>query len=552
MSLSPRAAAPPALAALAGVSIVAYVRVFSGTAWIAPALLGAWLPIALVALLRRAGLPRWAAAAVALGLGVAYVAAAASLLPPFSEVPLPAGHGLLARVGRAVADAWGALDTTYTPVTPGPGLLGVQLCAVWAGGVVSALCLGDGPPLAIHPWILLFVFAAGVGTSRDQQVLVVAFLGALLAVLYAEAWGHAARHASFASGARGPPGIRAAAGSAALAVVAALAVPPAASGYLEGGPRLGTESSNTTVLSPIVQILPRLNDRTSRVLFTVEADRPSYWKLASLDRFDGNTWSASGEYRPVRDVVPLDERPGGRSVPLTQTYTIEGLGGVWVPAAYVPSRLSGITVSADPVRGTLATDGLRRGQRYTVVSETPVPTPDLLRRAGTRGAPEGSTQLPSGLPGVIGRLAAQVAGTAATAFDQALAIQSFLRTFDYRQDIPPGHSGSYLVHFLTELRAGYCEQFAGSMAVMLRTLGIPARVAVGFLPGLETHDGFVVGNEEAHAWPEVWFHDVGWVAFEPTPRSGVSPAAYATPPVVGPGRAGAPTPTAPGSSSPPG
>src|SRR5919198_5447631 len=99
MRLSPRAAAPLALAALAGVSVVAYVRVFSGAAWLPPALLGAWLPIALMAALRRAGLRRWAVAAAGLGSGVVFVVAAVALLAPFSQTPLPAASWLAGPVG---------------------------------------------------------------------------------------------------------------------------------------------------------------------------------------------------------------------------------------------------------------------------------------------------------------------------------------------------------------------------------------------------------------------------------------------------------------------
>jgi hypothetical protein len=86
------------------------------------------------------------------------------------------------------------------------------------------------------------------------------------------------------------------------------------------------------------------------------------------------------------------------------------------------------------------------------------------------------------------------------------------------------------------------------MAVMLRTLGIPSRVAVGFLPGQESGDSFVVGNEQAHSWAEVWFHDVGWIPFEPTPRSGVGPPAYAPSQATRP--VGPPATPSPGTTSP--
>ncbi|MGH2719586.1 MAG: DUF4129 domain-containing transglutaminase family protein, partial [Actinomycetota bacterium] len=114
--------------------------------------------------------------------------------------------------------------------------------------------------------------------------------------------------------------------------------------------------------------------------------------------------------------------------------------------------------------------------------------------------------------------------------------------------VQAGSSSDYLYTFLTQTRRGYCEQFAGAMAVMLRTLGIPARVAVGFLPGNATATtaagmtSYTVTGDDAHAWPEAYFAGIGWVRFEPTPRQGVDtpPYALAAPPVQQP----QPTPSA--------
>jgi transglutaminase-like putative cysteine protease len=548
-----RPAGALALLALSGTSVAAYLRIFNGRAWLLPAVGAACLPILMIVGLRRAGLPREAAGAITLAAGAAYL---------FVVVRSGAGTGrVLAQplttrdALEAIVQAAAALDKTYTPADPSTGLVGILLGALVLAAVVSAAYLGQqGPPVAALPWIVVFVFAGAVGTPDHRLVLAVCFLVSLLALLYTEAWGRTAAVAQAAGvpdQPRGPPGLGAATATAAVVLALAMAAPSVATGILEGGPRIGNTTDNQTVLSPIVQILPRLNDPTPRVMFTVEAARPAYWRLTSLDRFDGDTWSASGEYLPVDTDVVIDDPPRGGVTSLAQRYTIQNLGGIWVPAAYAPSGVSGVEVSVDRVRGTIATDTLTRGQTYSVVSQVPKPTPDMLRRTGTRGAPSGSVTLPANLPPVIGQMASTIAGTAPTAYDQALAIQNFLRTFEYRQDIPPGHSGNYLVHFLTELRAGYCEQFAGSMAVMLRTLGIPARVAVGFLPGRAIAGGYVVGNEEAHAWVEVWFRGVGWVPFEPTPRSGVGPPSYATSPTTPPSASPGPVPaTATPSPSP--
>ena len=104
-----------------------------------------------------------------------------------------------------------------------------------------------------------------------------------------------------------------------------------------------------------------------------------------------------------------------------------------------------------------------------------------------------------------------------------MALQDWFRTnFDYSLDSPAGHGDDALVDFL-ESGVGYCEQFAGAYAAMARSLGIPARVAVGFTPGNEDPDDpglYRVLGRHAHAWPEVYFPGTGWVAFEPTPGRG--------------------------------
>jgi hypothetical protein len=97
----------------------------------------------------------------------------------------------------------------------------------------------------------------------------------------------------------------------------------------------------------------------------------------------------------------------------------------------------------------------------------------------------------------------------------------FRTTFTYSTEIPDGHSSSAIVNFL-ENRVGYCEQFSGTFAAMARTLGIPARVAVGFTQGEPNEEGaYEVLGRNAHAWPEVWFDGYGWVPFEPTPGRGM-------------------------------
>jgi Transglutaminase-like superfamily/Domain of unknown function (DUF4129) len=110
-----------------------------------------------------------------------------------------------------------------------------------------------------------------------------------------------------------------------------------------------------------------------------------------------------------------------------------------------------------------------------------------------------------------------------TPFEKALAIQDYLRgrEFRYNLEVPALSAGrDQLRRFLTEVREGYCEQFAIAMAVMARAEGIPTRVATGFTAGEVVDNTWLqVSTHDAHAWPELWFPDAGWVPFEPTPRA---------------------------------
>jgi len=104
-------------------------------------------------------------------------------------------------------------------------------------------------------------------------------------------------------------------------------------------------------------------------------------------------------------------------------------------------------------------------------------------------------------------------------YDRVMAVQRYLKSFEYTRDLPATASEATLEHFLFERRAGHCEYFSTAMVVMLRTLGIQARNVNGFLGGQWSQFGeyLVVTQNEAHSWVEVWFPGYGWVTFDPTP-----------------------------------
>jgi len=149
-----------------------------------------------------------------------------------------------------------------------------------------------------------------------------------------------------------------------------------------------------------------------------------------------------------------------------------------------------------------------------------------LAAAGPVGAlvDRGFTDLPPDLDPIVRQYAEEVTGSEPTRFQKAVALQQWFRDeggFTYNDEVELGNGTDDLVRFLSEGeggRTGYCEQFAAAMAVMARELGIPARVAVGFLVPDEVGDEqWVYSAHDLHAWPELFFSGSGWVRFEPTP-----------------------------------
>jgi len=169
---------------------------------------------------------------------------------------------------------------------------------------------------------------------------------------------------------------------------------------------------------------------------------------------------------------------------------------------------------------------LRAGQTYSVVSYIPDLSPDALRTAETGSSPYGDN-LAGGLSPRAADLAAQVTAGANNEFDTVMALTAYLQhNYRYTLDLGRVPTGQDPVDwFLFGVKSGYCEQFATAETLMLRSLGIPARLATGYATGEydPVLNQSVVREHDAHAWVEVWFSGHGWVPVDPTP--GVSPLA---------------------------
>jgi transglutaminase-like putative cysteine protease len=162
-------------------------------------------------------------------------------------------------------------------------------------------------------------------------------------------------------------------------------------------------------------------------------------------------------------------------------------------------------------------------QDYTVLSSVTNAIPVYLRSASEEYPPwvsERYLQLPPGIPARIRSLAREVVADEANSYDRARAIKNYLHQIPYAASVsPPPRWRDAVDYFLFSSRIGYCEYYASAMTMMLRSLGIPSRLVIGFTPGdwnTEKHL-FIVRERNYHAWTEVYFPDYGWIAFDPTP-----------------------------------
>ena len=256
------------------------------------------------------------------------------------------------------------------------------------------------------------------------------------------------------------------------------------------------------------------------------------WRGVALSNFDGRTWSNSRGQRVlspqpdgffVLPARPHDPR-GAASHPLHYQVLMEPLGMNIFFLAATPESLEGNyrNVSVDGGGAVFNLDIEHPVSRYQATSDIAQPGPSELRQAGTNYPPYVDARyvkLPV-LDPRIPRLAEQITASAGNNYDKAAALESYLRThFTYSLQLGRTVPHDPLANFLFERKQGHCEYFASSMAIMLRTLGIPSRMVNGFRTG-EFNDvtsQYLVRASNAHSWVEAYFPGHGWIAFDPTP-----------------------------------
>ncbi|MFK4102441.1 DUF3488 and DUF4129 domain-containing transglutaminase family protein [Streptomyces sp. NPDC019531] len=432
------------------------------------------------------------------------------------------------------------------------------------------------------PLLALYSVAAGLSEGHgDWFWFLVAAAGYLL-LLLAEGrdrlsqWGRVFGGAPRGPGADSGPvapvrtGRRIGVASLGIALAVSATLPAMNGGLLDAtGAGVGAGNGNggtISAINPLLSLRDSLNVDEDRQALSVQTGSGTdisnlYLRIVSLDDFDGRTWKPSKRaITGVPDGLPTPVGLGS-DVKRTEVETTISAAG-WYQQNYLPMPYppSGVKVRGkwryEPQGMALVGDHGQNtgGLTYEVKSLDVQPTAEQLAAAP---APPPAiereyTDLPDSLPSVVAKTAREVTAGAKNPYEQAVALQDYFAVtggFEYDTQVEVGDGPNAIANFLRD-KQGFCVHFSFAMAAMARSLGIPARVAVGFAPGTPQADGSVsVGLKDAHAWPELYFEGVGWTRFEPTPTRGTVPS-YTVPDSTGSVDPGVARPSAGSSTAP--
>ncbi|MEV0452990.1 DUF3488 and transglutaminase-like domain-containing protein [Streptomyces sp. NPDC050600] len=457
------------------------------------------------------------------------------------------------------------VDDVGTYAIPAPDTAGIRLLLVVGvaavGLLVDALAVTfrSSAPAGL-PLLALYSVAAGLsGGGAGWLYFLLAAAGYLL-LLLAEGRDRLSQWGRVFGGAHrsGRPGSAVGDGGSAFAPVRsgrrigavalgiALVVPfalPGLSGGIFGGAGKGEgaggKGGTISAVNPLVSLQNDLRQPDDREVLRYRTNARDtsgmYLRLVALDQFDGTAWKSS--VRPIQDVPEQLPWPDGLAQDVTTTEVTSNFVAStayeqkWLPMPYPASKVSiGGSWRYEPAGRMLVGDNGQntKGARYSVTSLDIRPTAEQLATAPP--VPEKLlseyTKVPASLPADVRATAVEVTRGARNGYERAVKLQDWFARdggFRYDVEVDSGTGVQAISRFLKD-KEGFCVHFSFSMAAMARSLGIPARVAVGFMPGTPQPDGSLsVGIRDAHAWPELYFEGAGWTRFEPTPSRGTVP-----------------------------
>lgn len=477
---------------------------------------------------------------------------------------------LFDRIGDLVLDTTEFVAVSYAPMDPHPGFRLLTAFVLWLLFLVTeALAVGLARPGWTFPVLVLpyLVPAIVLPAESHPGYLGMATAGYVL-ILGTAVYN---RFIQERAPSERPEGLRRGIGLAAatslvlawvLTGITSALIPERSSAFLDPG-----QLNNSVQLGdPTLDLIRNLRSPADRLIMTYQPDdgRGRYLRLSALSAFD-----SAGFHLVATDLMPgpLGSPQGMDTPPETATVDVEVLdfGSEWLPVPWVPESFSATGEwRYDPRTRSIVAVGSNRKLAtrhldYSVTSWDLEPTPEEIAAAaaGDPGDQGLTLDLPAELDPDVVALAGEITADAASDGERVLALLAWLRSdeFTYSTQTVEGSTMETVSDFLLSSRTGYCEQFSGSMAILARALGIPSRVVIGFLPGVENEGRFEVSVKDMHAWTEVYLDGLGWVAFDPTPTGAPGVAPVPTPsasptnsasPSTAPTDEPVPTPTASG------
>jgi transglutaminase-like putative cysteine protease len=490
----------------------------------------AWLAGAPPAAGDTAGTGRWlgygaAGAAVVLGALVACL-----LVDAVAARPTGAGRAVGGLLG-----GWSRILTTSVPVPPTPDRLPVLAGVVALGAALGGLLGSRRHPGidALVPAALVLLVALALGVGGPGSVVAVSAAPTVLAGLYLLVVSRPAE-----TGVAWVPPSRSlsALATGTVVVIVALAVgarwPLAtARSPVDLRARLTPPVDVGQVANPL-DLLPRLQAEPGTTMFSARVDgtwlaNPTGWRLVSLDTYDGTGWTSTARATRAGTVltVPSGEDAARLGPASRQQVRVADLPGPWVPTTGVPTSVTPADLAYDPATSMLVAGGDLRGRSFTLTDRIPAPTRAQLDSASITVSNANAllTRVPGCTPAALTQLAQQSTTGLSRPDQQAVALEQALASrggFALDPAATPGSSCGRLRQFVAA-RQGTVEQFATAFVLMARSLGLPARMVVGFTPGSvdDTTGTATVHGSDATAWPEVGFARIGWVRFDPVPTA---------------------------------
>ena len=537
-----RLAALGAVAFLATATAMAFGRVFRGHLPTWKLLAAALVSVGVAAALERRSL---LLATVVSGLAM-LVLIGVFVFPETTWFGLPTRETLRA-AGAALGRVGHEARVQVAPSDPLRPLMLAAITAVWTASFSAhALAIRAGSPLlAVLPPVALVGFADTVLEDGARPMYALLLLSAALLVVFSDGlrrirqwgpvWSSPGRRRLSSVAGRGARRV------GVTALVAALAFPGVLPGFRDNPlVDFSTGGGEGARLDPWVSIRSNLTRDTPIPLYRVSSvdslgNRfPSYWRSFSLDLFNGEDWTSSDpdgqrgtQLSATTDLGVPVAAPASTTHHVQQTVQLlQDQENLALPMAYPASSVQVPVgqIRYDAELGSVTAVGtMTAAASYSVDSDVVIPTAAELDAVDPVAPAPRYTFLPASTPAEIYSIADRWAADATTQdpYRQILSIMDHLTEpgkFVYSDDVDLRDDSDALVNFLTKTRRGFCQQFAASMAVLVRALGFPARVAVGYRTGVLSGDSFLVTSHDAHAWVEVYFPGYGWLPFEPTPR----------------------------------